>query len=196
MGIIRLDLLRNVATLEKFSPIKRKLVFCYVFLTVINFRFIFFFRIASFLYEKTNLLYKLCFLVVNAIRKHYCYKLGIILLPKAKIGGGLFFPHFSSIIMTSHAKYGKNLTVFQQVTIGLVFGGEKEGAPVIGNNVVISAGAKVLGNIHIGNNVMIGAGAVVVTDIPDNAVVVGNPGKIISFNGPEKVSYYIPYINQ
>ena len=62
--------------------------------------------------------------------------------------------------------------------------------PHIGNNVVIASGAKVIGNITIGNNVMIGSGAIVVTDIPDNSVVVGNPGKVISKRGLEHTKYY------
>lgn len=61
---------------------------------------------------------------------------------------------------------------------------------IIGNNVVIASGAKVIGNITIGNNVMIGSGAIVVTDIPDNSVVVGNPGKVISKRGLEHTKYY------
>ena len=68
--------------------------------------------------------------------------------------------------------------------------GPKGGAPHIGNNVVIASGAKVIGNITIGNNVMIGSGAIVVTDIPDNSVVVGNPGKVISKRGLEHTKYY------
>ena len=72
-------------------------------------------------------------------------------------------------------------------TIGSVRG---KGSPLIGNNIVISAGAKIIGNVKIGNNVMIGANAVVTKDIPDNAVVVGNPAKIVNFNGIEHTSFY------
>lgn len=57
---------------------------------------------------------------------------------------------------------------------------------------MIASGAKVIGNITIGNNVMIGSGSIVITDIPDNSVVVGNPGKIISQKGLEHTKYYIP----
>ena len=70
-------------------------------------------------------------------------------------------------------------------------GGLRAGAPCIGDNVILSAGAKVIGKVKIGNNVMIGAGAVVVNDIPDNAVVVGVPAKVVSLNGKEHVKYYI-----
>ena len=79
------------------------------------------------------------------------------------------------------------MTIFQGVTIGSMRG---KGVPVIGNNVVIAAGAKVIGDVRIGNNVFIGANAVVVKDVPDGAVVGGNPARIISMKGAQYVSYY------
>jgi serine O-acetyltransferase len=95
-----------------------------------------------------------------------------------KIGAGLFIQHgFSTIIM---ADMGENCWVNQQVTIGYK---DKTGRPQIGNNVRITAGAKVLGNIKIGDNVTVGANAVVVKDVPDNCVVVGVPAYIIQRNG-------------
>lgn len=83
---------------------------------------------------------------------------------------------------------GKNCTIFQCVTIGSIKG---EGAPKIGDNVVISSGAKVIGRVTIGNNVMIGANAVVVHDLPDNAVAGGVPAKILNMRGFDRVNYYI-----
>lgn len=94
------------------------------------------------------------------------------------IGPGLFIQHgFSTIIM---ADMGENCWVNQQVTIGHK---DKNGRPKIGNNVRITAGAKVLGNIKVGDNVTIGANAVVVKDVPDNCVVVGVPAYIIQRDG-------------
>jgi serine O-acetyltransferase len=94
------------------------------------------------------------------------------------IGAGLFVQHgFSTIIM---ADLGENCWINQQVTIGHK---DKSGRPQIGNNVRITAGAKVLGNIKIGDNVTVGANAVVVKDIPDNCVVVGIPARIIKKDG-------------
>ena len=110
-----------------------------------------------------------------------------------KIGGGLFFPHFSGIVINPKAIIGKNCTIFQKVTIGSVYvnkEGDKDEVPVIGDNVVISAGSNIIGNIKIGNNVMIGAGSVVVKDCPDNTVIVGNPAKVISYEGQKHVSLY------
>ncbi|MCC5639285.1 serine acetyltransferase [Nostoc sp. CHAB 5844] len=94
------------------------------------------------------------------------------------IGAGLFIQHgFSTIIM---ADIGEQCWVNQQVTIGYK---DKSGRPKIGNNVRITAGAKVLGNIQVGNNVTIGANAVVVKDVPSDCVVVGIPAAIIKRNG-------------
>ena len=78
------------------------------------------------------------------------------------------------------ADLGENCWVNQQVTIGHK---DKSGRPQIGNNVRITAGAKVLGNIKIGNHVTVGANAVVVKDVPDNCVVVGIPAYIIEKEG-------------
>jgi serine O-acetyltransferase len=94
------------------------------------------------------------------------------------IGQGLFIQHgFSTIIM---ADMGENCWVNQQVSIGYK---DNTGRPKIGNNVRITAGAKVLGNINVGDNVTVGANAVVTKNVPDNCVVVGVPAYIIKRNG-------------
>lgn len=86
------------------------------------------------------------------------------------------FPHgINGIIVSHNAHIGRNCTIFHQVTIGE----NDKGAPVIGDNCLIGAGAKIIGNISIGNNVKIGAGAVVFRDIPDNCTVVINEPRII-----------------
>lgn len=77
--------------------------------------------------------------------------------------------------------------MYQGYTIGAVHG---KGAPTIGDNVVMYAGSKIVGKVNIGNNVVIGANAVVINDIPDNAVVVGIPGKVVSFNASKITQYF------
>lgn len=95
-----------------------------------------------------------------------------------QIGGGLFLQHgFSTIIM---ADIGENCWINQQVTIGHK---DKGGRPKIGNNVRITAGAKIIGAVSIGDNVTVGANAVVVKNVPDNCVVVGVPAYIVKRNG-------------
>lgn len=106
-------------------------------------------------------------------------KLDSLYLPSKRIGKGLYIEHgFSSIIAAE--SIGDNCWINQQVTIG--YKNRVEG-PQIGNNVIINAGAIVIGNITIGNNVIVGAGAVVTKSLPCNCTVVGNPAKIIKMNG-------------
>lgn len=86
-------------------------------------------------------------------------------------------PHgLNGIIVSQYAKIGKNCTIYHQVTIGSK---EDKFAPVIGDNVIIYPHAIIIGGINIGNNAVIGAGAVVTKDVPENAVVAGNPAKVI-----------------
>lgn len=85
----------------------------------------------------------------------------------------------NGIIISHYAHIGKNVWIAQQVTIGQAL--DKNVAPIIGDNVIIGAGAKIFGDITIGNNVTIGANAVVTHDVPDNCVVAGIPAKIIKY---------------
>ena len=104
-----------------------------------------------------------------------------------QIGQNITFPHgFSGIFMSCGAVLGANCTVFQQVTIGsnTLAGTKKPGAPVIGDNVYIGAGAKIIGGITVGNNVRIGANCVVTRDIPDNATVVLPAPRVILREAP------------
>lgn len=98
------------------------------------------------------------------------------------IGGGIYIdhPHYTHL---NAEKIGKDFKTKHNVTIG----NNRGGIPTIGDNVFVGAGAVVVGKIKIGNNVQIGANAVVTKDVPDNAVVVGNPAYIIRLNG-EKVN--------
>ena len=99
---------------------------------------------------------------------------GIELPCEAEIGRNFVIDHFGGIIISGYAKFGDNCRIRNGVVVGLQHIGHPC-APVIGNNVDIGAGAKILGAITIGNNVLVGANAVVITNIPDNATAVGVP---------------------
>ena len=176
-----------LSDLDRLSKTKHR-VFKYFFFNA-SFRITFWFRIGTYLQTKSGLLYKLLYGVVFLIHKHNQYLTGIQLPLGTKVDKGLSFSHFSCIIINHGSRIGENSTI-QGVTIGSVRG-PKGGVPTIGNNVVLSSGSKVIGNVRIGDNVMIGAGAVVVNDIPDDAVAVGIPAKVISYDGKEHTQYYL-----
>lgn len=117
------------------------------------------------------------------ILQHYEYKYGISISYRTQIGSGLYIGHFGGIVVNQNAIIGKNCNLSHQVTLGKANRGAHQGYPVIGDNVYIGPGAKLIGNVRIGNNVAIGANCVVTKDAPDNSVVVGIPGKVISLEG-------------
>jgi serine O-acetyltransferase len=126
--------------------------------------------------------YKNSFLLKYILfRKSVSY--GIQIPSRTRIGKGFYVGHFGGIVISGGATIGNNCNISQNVTIGLSPRGKKKGYPTIGDNCYIGPGAKIIGNIKIGDNVAIGANAVVTKSIPDNAVVVGVPAKIISYNG-------------
>lgn len=99
--------------------------------------------------------------------------------PGAKLGRRLFIDHGCGIVIGETAEIGDDVTLYQGVTLGGT--GKENGKrhPTLGNNVVVGAGAKVLGSFTVGDNVKIGAGSVVLKPVPDNCTVVGIPGKVV-----------------
>ena len=126
------------------------------------------------------------------LNKHYFWarwisqravrKTGIEIHPGAQIGKGLFIDHGNGVIIGETTIVGDNVTLYQGVTLGGT--GKEQGKrhPTIGNNVMISAGAKVLGSFKIGDNSKIGAGSVVLEEVPPNSTVVGVPGRVVKRN--------------
>lgn len=108
---------------------------------------------------------------------------GIEIHPGAKIGRGLFIDHGMGVVIGETAEVGKNVTLYQGVTLGGTGTERGKRHPTIGNNVVVGAGARVLGNIKVGNNVKVGAGSVVVHPVPDLCTVVGVPAEIVRRGG-------------
>lgn len=109
-------------------------------------------------------------------------KTGIEIHPGAQIGRGLFIDHGNGVIIGETTIIGDNVTLYQGVTLGGT--GKEHGKrhPTIGNNVMISAGAKVLGSFTIGDNSKIGAGSVVLSEVPPGSTVVGVPGRVVRRN--------------
>lgn len=104
---------------------------------------------------------------------------GIEIHPGARIGRRFFIDHGEGVVIGETTIVGDDVLIYQQVTLGGT--GKESGKrhPTLGNNVIVGAGAKVLGNITIGDCVRIGAGSVVIEDVPENSTVVGIPGRIV-----------------
>jgi serine O-acetyltransferase len=108
---------------------------------------------------------------------------GIEIHPGAKIGPGFFIDHGMGVVIGETAEVGRCGLIYQGVTLGGTGADRGKRHPTLGDNVVVGAGAKVLGNIKIGNNVKIGGGSVVVHSVPDNCTVVGVPAEIVRKEG-------------
>lgn len=134
------------------------------------------YRVAHKLYLKKH------FFLARLISQRSARKTGIEIHPGAQIGKGLFIDHGHGVVIGETAIVGDNVTLYQGVTLG--GNGKEQGKrhPTIGNNVMIGAGAKVLGSFQIGDNCKIGAGSVVNSPVPDNCTVVGIPGRIVKRN--------------
>jgi len=138
-----------------------------------SFRAIIRYRIAHLLYQKKH------YFLARWYSQRTVRKTGIEIHPGATIGKGLFIDHGTGVVIGETAIVGDNVTLYQGVTLGGT--GKEQGKrhPTIGNNVMISAGAKVLGSFTIGENSKIGAGSVVLSEVPPNSTVVGVPGRVV-----------------
>jgi serine O-acetyltransferase len=110
---------------------------------------------------------------------------GIEIHPGAKIGDGFFIDHGMGVVIGETSEIGDNVAIYQGVTLGGTSLLKKKRHPTLGNNVVVGAGAKLIGAIIIGDGVKIGAGSVVVTSVPPHTTVVGVPGRVVEVRNPD-----------
>lgn len=148
-----------------------------------GFRYTFFFRKASHSRAKITKLFW------SFLMRQCMLRTGIQIPVGTNIGPGLKIGHFGAIVINPFCKIGSNFNIAQGCLIGNS-GGKRAGVPEIGDNVVMGANSIVIGNCHIGNNVLIAPGAFVNFNVPDNSIVIGNPGVII----PQRVSPTTKYI--
>ena len=111
---------------------------------------------------------------------------GIEIHPAAQIGKAFFIDHGSGVVIGETTIIGDNVTIYQGVTLGGVSTKKEKRHPTLGSNIIVGAGAKILGNISIGDYVQVGANSVVIKDIPAYSTVVGVPGRIVKMNGELK----------
>ncbi len=169
MGLIKYIKEEMNVIMERDPAIKTPLeVFLYP-----SFKAIMRYRIAHKLYLKKH------YFLARWISQRTARKTGIEIHPGATIGKGLFIDHGIGVVIGETAVIGDNVTMYQGVTLGGT--GKEKGKrhPTIGNNVMISAGAKILGSFTIGDNSKIGAGSVVLSEVPPNSTVVGVPGRVV-----------------
>ncbi|RGO27864.1 serine O-acetyltransferase [Dorea sp. OM02-2LB] len=141
-----------------------------------SFKVILNYRVAHRLYKKKH------YFLARWISQRAARKTGIEIHPGATIGEGLFIDHGSGVIIGETTIIGNNVTLYQGVTLGGT--GKEQGKrhPTLEDNVMVSAGAKVIGSFTIGENSKIGAGSVVLEEVPPNCTVVGVPGRIVKMD--------------
>ena len=110
---------------------------------------------------------------------------GIEIHPGAQIGEGFFIDHGMGVVIGETSEIKDNVALYQGVTLGGTSLQKKKRHPTLGNNVVVGAGAKLIGAITIGDNVKVGASSVVISSVPHNATVVGVPGRVVEIRNPD-----------
>ncbi len=148
-----------------------------VFLTYSGFHAICMYRFAHFLYLHN---YKLCARIVSQFSR---FLTGIEIHPAAKIGNGVFIDHGAGVVIGETAEIGNDCTIYQGVTLGGTGKDKGKRHPTLKNGVMVAAGAKILGPFTVGKHAKIGAGSVVLKEVPDNATVVGVPGRVVRIKG-------------
>ncbi len=124
--------------------------------------------------------------IARAISQHSRRRTGIEIHPGATIGRGLFIDHGMGVVIGETTEIGDNCTLYQNVTLGGTGKDQGKRHPTLGNNVLIGAGAKVLGPFTVGDNARVAAGAVVLDAVPAGATAVGVPARVVRITG-EKV---------
>lgn len=150
----------------------------------VGFKYIYYMRYCKYLSGNKDILSKIKFRLAYKKFRNLQFKYGIEIPFTTEIKEGFLINHFGGITIHGNAKIGKNCTILQGVTIGNNIYKSRNDVAIIGDNVTICSGAKIIGNIKIGDNVTIGANAVVTKDVPNGAIVGGNPSKIISYKEP------------
>ncbi|UCD59009.1 MAG: serine O-acetyltransferase [Candidatus Hydrogenedentota bacterium] len=162
---------RDVKAVFERDPAARstlEVIFCYPGFHAIQFH-----RIAHWLW-----LHRMRFL--GRLFSHISrFLTGIEIHPGARIGSGFFIDHGMGVVIGETSELGENVTLYHGVTLGGTSIKKEKRHPTLGNNVVVGAGAAVLGPVKIGDSARIGAGSVVIEDVPSNTTVVGVPGKVV-----------------
>lgn len=148
-----------------------------------GFRFTYYLRKVAF-YSKRKRSFGIFPYIYNRIHlHHYRFKYGFDISPTTEIGPGLYLGHFGGVVISPYAILGANINIAQGVTIGATSRGPRKGAPTLEDRVWVGANAIIVGKVTIGHDALIAPGAYVNFDVPSGAVIIGNPGKVVSNSG-------------
>lgn len=148
-----------------------------------GFRFTYYLRKVAFYGQRKKSLWIFAYAYNRILLHHYRFKYGFDISPLTRIGPGLFLGHFGGVVISPQAVLGANVNIAQGVTIGAASRGPRTGAPTLEDRVWVGASAIIVGKITIGHDALIAPGAYVNFDVPSMAVVLGNPGKVVSNSG-------------
>ena len=148
-----------------------------------GFRFTWYLRKVAFYAPRKRGFGLLPYLYHRILLNHYRFRYGFDISPATELSPGFFIGHFGGVVISPFARLGRNVNVAQGVTIGATNRGVRQGAPTLEDRVWVGPNAIIVGKVTIGREALIAPGAYVNFDVPPKAVVLGNPGKIVSANG-------------
>ena len=150
-----------------------------------GFRFTYYLRKVAFYSGKKKGPGIFCYIYNRVLLNHYRFRYGFDISPTTVIGPGLYLGHFGGVVISPYATLGSNINIAQGVTIGAESRGPRAGAPTLEDRVWVGAGAIIVGKVTIGREALIAPGAYVNFDVPAKAIILGNPGKVVSHSGSE-----------
>jgi serine O-acetyltransferase len=150
-----------------------------------GFRFTYYLRKVDYYRSRRRSLAVFAYIYNRVLLDHYRFKYGFDISPTMSLGQGIFIAHFGGVVISPYAVLGSNVNIAHGVTIGATSRGGRKGAPTLEDRVWVGAHAIIVGKVTIGREALIAPGAYVNFDVPARAVVLGNPGQIISYAGSE-----------
>ena len=169
-----MGLLEDARNIQRKDPAARSVL--EVIMLYPGFHILVYHRIAHWLYQHKR------FFLARWVSQSGRHHTGIEIHPGAKIGKCLFIDHGMGIVFGETTEIGDNCTIYHGVTLGGTGKDTGKRHPTLGNNVLIGAGAKVLGPVFIGDNARVGAGSIVLHNLPANCTAVGNPAEVVRIN--------------
>jgi serine O-acetyltransferase len=148
-----------------------------------GFRYTYYLRKVAFYSKRRRSLAIFAYAWNRILLNRYRFKYGFDISPTTSIGSGFYLGHFGGVVISPDAVLGDNINIAPGVTIGAASRGPRTGAPTLEDRVWVGTNAIIVGNVTIGREALIAPGAYVNFDVPPNAVVIGNPGKVVSDKG-------------